>query len=142
MENELAGKVICAKLLKVDTWLLEDEYVHVIVMYGMPAMGKTFLLKEINNNEKVVSLFQLVIWLTVSSDFDISSLQRQFFERIELPGGSNFMSIDEATMMLHSVFKERRLLLILDDVWRRIDVSNLGISLSENYSKICIDFQG
>ncbi|GLJ10742.1 hypothetical protein SUGI_0134150 [Cryptomeria japonica] len=36
------------------------------------------------------------------------------------------------------VFKERRLLLILDDVWRRIDVSNLGISLSENKVKVVL----
>ncbi|GLJ10725.1 hypothetical protein SUGI_0133930 [Cryptomeria japonica] len=103
----------------------------------MPGVGKTFMLKHINNNEKVVNFFELVIWVTLSRDSDISDLQRRICERIELPWRSN-SSIDEAEEFLHSVFKEKPLLLILDDVWKRIDVSKLGISPFGNKIKIVL----
>ena len=96
------------------------------------------MLKQINNNEKVVDYFRLVIWVSVSRDFKISDLQKRICERIELPWRSN-SSVDEATGLLHSVLKETRLLLILDDVWERVDVSKLGISSpSENKTKIVV----
>ncbi|GLJ10744.1 hypothetical protein SUGI_0134170 [Cryptomeria japonica] len=137
MENELVGTYAQEKLLELKTWLLDDQSVRVVGIYGMPGVGKTALLKHINNNEKVVDFFKLVIWLTVSRDSNESDLQRRIFERIELPWQCNY-SIDEAAGKLHSVFKEKPLLLILDDVWRRIDVSKLGISLLENKSKVVL----
>ncbi|GLJ21023.1 hypothetical protein SUGI_0384150 [Cryptomeria japonica] len=137
MGKELVGAFVQEKLSELETWVLEDGSVRVVGVYGMPGLGKTSLLKQINNNEKVLNFFKLVIWVTVSRESDISALQRRIFERIELPWRSN-LSIDEAAGLLHSVFKERRLLLILDDVRRTIDVSNLGISLSENKIKVVL----
>ncbi|XP_057853045.2 probable disease resistance protein At1g61300 [Cryptomeria japonica] len=126
-----------AQLEELETWLLKDDSVRVVGVYGMPGVGKTFMLKHINNNEKVVNFFELVIWVTLSRDSDISDLQRRICERIELPWRSN-SSIDEAEEFLHSVFKEKPLLLILDDVWKRIDVSKLGISPFGNKIKIVL----
>ncbi|GLJ10746.1 hypothetical protein SUGI_0134200 [Cryptomeria japonica] len=129
MENELVGKVVHENSSELERWLLKNDSVRVVGIYGMPGVGKTSLLKQINNNEKVVNFFKLLTWVTVSRESDISALQRRIFERIELPGGSN-LSIDEAAGKLHSVFKEKRPLLILDDVWTKIDVSkNLFLCL-------------
>ncbi|GLJ10726.1 hypothetical protein SUGI_0133940 [Cryptomeria japonica] len=122
IENELVGKFVHEKLQKLETWLLKDDSVRVVGVYGMPGVGKTSLLKHINNNEKVVNFFKLVIWVTASRDSDISDLQRRICERIELPWRPN-LSIDKAAGLLQTVFKERKLLLILKDVWKRIDVS-------------------
>ncbi|XP_057853059.2 probable disease resistance protein At1g61300 [Cryptomeria japonica] len=137
MENELVGKFVHEKLEELETWLLKDDSVRVVGVYGMPGVGKTSMLKHINNNEKVVNFFKLVIWVTVSRDSDISDLQRRICERIELPWRSN-STIDEAAGLLQTVFKEKPLLLILDDVWKRIDVSKLGISLSDNKIKVVL----
>ncbi|GLJ39913.1 hypothetical protein SUGI_0816160 [Cryptomeria japonica] len=137
MGKELVGAFVQEKLSELETWVLEDDSVRVVGVYGMPGLGKTSLLKQINNNVKVINFFKLVIWVTVSGESDISALQRRIFETIELPWRSN-LSIDEAAGVLLSVFKERRLLLILDDVRRSIDVSNLGISVSENTKKVVL----
>ncbi|GLJ21064.1 hypothetical protein SUGI_0384900 [Cryptomeria japonica] len=137
MRNELVGAFVHEKLSELETWMLEDGSVRVVGVYGMPGVGKTSLLKQIINNEKVLNFFKLVIWVTVSRKGDISTLQRRIFERIELPWRSN-LTIDEAAAVLHSVFKDRRLLLILDDVRRIIDVSNLGISAPENTTKVVL----
>ncbi|GLJ21025.1 hypothetical protein SUGI_0384180 [Cryptomeria japonica] len=137
MGNELVGAFVQEKLSELETWVLEDDSVRVVGVYGMPGLGKTALVKQINNNEKVLNFFNLVIWVTVSRESDISTLQRHIFERIELPWRST-LRIDEAAGLLQSVFKDRRLLLILDDVRKTIDVSNLGISLSENTTKIVL----
>ncbi|GLJ10736.1 hypothetical protein SUGI_0134080 [Cryptomeria japonica] len=136
-DSELVGKIVHEKLLELETWLLEDDSVRVVGVYGMPGVGKTAVLKQINNNGKVVKFFTPMIWVTVSRDSDISALQRRICESIELPWQSGW-NIDEAAGALHSVFKERRLLLILDDVWKSIDVSNLGISLSDNKTKVVL----
>ncbi|GLJ10740.1 hypothetical protein SUGI_0134130 [Cryptomeria japonica] len=137
MENKLVGKFVHEKLLEMETWLLKDESLRVVGVYGMPGVGKTSMLKHINNNEKVVNFFKLVIWVTVSRDSDISDLQRRICDRIELPWRPN-LSIDEVAGLLQTVFKERQLLLILDDVWKRIDVSKLGISTSDNKIKVVL----
>ncbi|XP_057848474.2 probable disease resistance protein At5g63020 [Cryptomeria japonica] len=134
MGKELVGAFVQEKL---ETWVLEDDSVRVVGVYGMPGLGKMSLLKQINNNVKVINFFKLVIWVTVSGESDISALQRRIFETIELPWRSN-LSIDEAAGVLLSVFKERRLLLILNDVRRSIDVSNFGISVSENTTKVVL----
>ncbi|GLJ10732.1 hypothetical protein SUGI_0134030 [Cryptomeria japonica] len=47
-------------------------------------------------------------------------------------------SIDEAAGLLHSVFKEKPLLLNLEDVWKRIDISKLGICPPSNKIKIVL----
>ncbi|XP_059070083.1 uncharacterized protein LOC131063272 [Cryptomeria japonica] len=52
VENELVGKFVHEKLQKLETWLLKDDSVRVVGVYGMPGVGKTSLLKHINNNEK------------------------------------------------------------------------------------------
>ncbi|XP_059075784.1 probable disease resistance protein At5g63020 [Cryptomeria japonica] len=137
MRNELVGAFVQEKLSELETWVLEDDSVRIVGVHGMPGLGKTSLLKQINNNEKVLNFFKLVIWVTVSRESDISALQRRIFERIELPWRSNW-SIDVAAGVLHSVFKDRRLLLILDDVRTSIDVSHLGISLSEDTIKVVV----
>ncbi|GLJ21032.1 hypothetical protein SUGI_0384270 [Cryptomeria japonica] len=137
MENELVGTFVQEKLSELMTLVLQDDSVRVVGVYGMPGLGKTSLLKQIYNNEKVVNFFKLVIWVTVSRESDICALQRRIFERIELPWRSN-LSIEDAAGVLQSVFKDRRLLLILDDVRRSIDVSNLGVSLSEDTIKVVL----
>ncbi|GLJ21076.1 hypothetical protein SUGI_0385120 [Cryptomeria japonica] len=137
MEKELVGALVQEKLSELETLMLEDDSVRVVGVYGMPGVGKTSLLKQIINNEKVLNFFELVIWVTVSGECDVSALQRRIFERIELPWRSNFSS-DEAAGVLHSIFKDRPLLLILDDVRTSVDVSNLGISLSEDTIKVVV----
>ncbi|GLJ21063.1 hypothetical protein SUGI_0384890 [Cryptomeria japonica] len=137
IEKELVGTSVQQKLSELETWVLEDDSVRVVAVYGIPGVGKTSLLKQIKKTKKVLNFFKLVLWVTVSRESDVSALQRCIFERIELPWRSN-LSIDEAAGVLRSVFKERRLLLILDDVRRSIDVSNLGISLSENTVKVLL----
>ncbi|GLJ10753.1 hypothetical protein SUGI_0134290 [Cryptomeria japonica] len=78
-ENELVGKVVHEKPSELERWLLKDDSVRVVGVYGMPGMGKTSLLKQFNNNKKVVNFFKLVIWVTVSRESDISALQRRIF---------------------------------------------------------------
>ncbi|GLJ21035.1 hypothetical protein SUGI_0384370 [Cryptomeria japonica] len=104
MGKELVGAFVQEKLSELETWVLEDDSVRVVGVYGMPGLGKTSLLKQINNNKKVLNFFKLVIWVTVSRDSDISTLQRRIFERIELPWRAN-LSIDEAKGVLHSVLR-------------------------------------
>ncbi|GLJ21067.1 hypothetical protein SUGI_0384960 [Cryptomeria japonica] len=114
MGNELVGAFVQEKLSELETWVVEDDSVRIVGVYGMPGLGNTSLLKEIDNNEK-----------------------RRTFERIELPWRSN-LSIDEAAGVFFSVFKDRPLLLILDDVRTSIDVSKLGISASEIKIKVAL----
>ncbi|XP_057870888.2 probable disease resistance protein At5g63020 isoform X2 [Cryptomeria japonica] len=69
----------------------------------------------------------------------LASMECPAWERHPCSNKSTIMkSIDEAAGVSRSVFKDRRLLFILDDVRRSIDVSNLAISVSENTTKIVL----
>ncbi|GLJ21079.1 hypothetical protein SUGI_0385200 [Cryptomeria japonica] len=136
MRNELVGAFF-QKLLELEAWVLEDDSSRIAGVHGMPSLGKMSPLKQINKNEKVLNFFRLVLWVTVSRESDISALQRYIFDRIDLPWRSN-LSIEEAAGVLHSVFKDKRLLLILDDVRTSTNVSNLGISLFEDNIEVVV----
>uniref|UniRef100_A0A0D6QZ73 AAA+ ATPase domain-containing protein n=1 Tax=Araucaria cunninghamii TaxID=56994 RepID=A0A0D6QZ73_ARACU len=131
VDSELVGAFIHEKLSELETWLIKDDNVRVIGVYGMPGVGKTTVLKEINNNEKVTSFFKFVIWVTVSRDFDITALQSRMCERLELTLPTN-CSIDEGAAFLHTVLKAKSLLLILDDVWTPFDVAKLGVTPNQS----------
>eukprot|EP00253_Pinus_taeda_P008012 PITA_08012 len=60
---------------ELQMWLTEAPNVAVIGVYGVLGVGKTSLLKIIYNTNKVSSVFDFVIWVTLSQEFKIQELQ-------------------------------------------------------------------
>ncbi|KAL0001108.1 hypothetical protein SO802_014889 [Lithocarpus litseifolius] len=96
--------------------LLDDD-VGKIGVYGMGGIGKTTVMKEVNNfllNES--KKFESVIWVTVSKEFDLIKLQNDIACRLKLELPKFEDEIIRAAE-LYTALKDRKYVLILDDLW-------------------------
>ncbi|XXG67216.1 hypothetical protein AAC387_Pa06g0615 [Persea americana] len=54
---------------------LHDENIKLLEVYGMGGVGKTALMKRLNNELDKIELFDKVIMVTVSKDLDLKRIQ-------------------------------------------------------------------
>ncbi|KAI9187249.1 hypothetical protein LWI28_025950 [Acer negundo] len=108
--------------------LLNDDDVLRIGVWGMGGVGKTTLVKNLNNQLKGSSStqFGIVIWATVSRNPDLKKVQIQLAERLNLKTSLE-ESVQRLAIQLHQRLQKKKFLLILDDVWETIDLDSLGV---------------
>ncbi|GAY62768.1 hypothetical protein CUMW_220410 [Citrus unshiu] len=114
---------------------LGEERVGIIGLYGMGGVGKTTLLAQINNKFlDTPNDFDVVIWVVVSKDMQLERIQEKIGERIGLLENR---SLEERASGIFKILSKKKFLLLLDDVWERIDLTKVGIPFpSKNTSKI------
>ncbi|XXG69447.1 hypothetical protein AAC387_Pa06g2312 [Persea americana] len=118
--------------------LLHDKHTSVICIYGMGGIGKTTLMKAINNKLQATSEFRFVIWVTVSKQLNLQKIQKEIMSRLHLKFDEN-ASYQDRSMQLREWLSNKRYMLILDDLWNSINLSEIGIPTNkENGSKIAI----
>ncbi|GMN28120.1 hypothetical protein TIFTF001_046205 [Ficus carica] len=123
----LGGETTFTRKMK-DIWeLLMDDEVRKIGVYGMGGMGKTTLMKHINNRllEKKEK-FDGTIWVTVSKASSIVKLQDAIARRIEFDI-SNYDDDERASKLHAELSKIKRCVLILDDLWDVYRLDEVGI---------------
>ncbi|MED6106087.1 hypothetical protein PIB30_001483 [Stylosanthes scabra] len=138
LSNEFVGENFERNVKKL--WeLLGDDKVLMIGIHGMGGTGKTCIATHMEMEIRRKGNFKHVIWVTVSRDFSISKMQQDIAETIgvKLTGG------DERRRAAHlsSVLSETGMkwVLILDDVWKFVDLQKVGIPLSRiNGSKVIL----
>ena len=99
-----------------------NKNVSVIPILGFGGLGKTTLAKSIYNNKELDKRFDLKLWVCVSLDFDVAKLTREIL--ISANNVTNtkvqyisYLSMDQLQTSLQQILKDKRLLLVLDDVW-------------------------
>ncbi|RZC75658.1 hypothetical protein C5167_051143 [Papaver somniferum] len=114
-----------------EVWsLLVDEQssVRIIGLYGMGGVGKTTLLKKLNNEFlKRSHHFDLVIWVVVSKDLNIKTVQKQIGKSIGLTWGDQ-TNIDDRAKDITQVLTNKKFALFLDDIWDRVDLQKVWIA--------------
>ncbi|XP_052300777.1 probable disease resistance protein At5g63020 isoform X21 [Citrus sinensis] len=111
---------------------LVEESVGIIGLYGMGGVGKTTLLTHINNKflESPTS-FDCVIWAVVSKDLRLEKIQEDIGKKIGLVDDSwKSKSVEEKALDIFRSLREKRIVLLLDDIWERVDLTKVGIPLS------------
>ncbi|ONI20686.1 hypothetical protein PRUPE_2G029300 [Prunus persica] len=104
---------------------LKNEKTRIIGICGMGGVGKTTMLREINKRLEGTSLFDDVVMATVSATVNIRTIQAE----IAAPLG---MKLDEGpesirAQRLYERIKDKRILIILDDVWTELNLQDVGI---------------
>ena len=127
----IQGQTTASEAL-AETMRLLNDGVGRIGIWGPGGVGKTTLVINLNNElEKTTSM--LVIWVTVSK-FDIKNIQRQIAERLKLEVKTE-ESVQRMAIRLHQrLINEEKFLLILDDVWEKVDLNTLGVPRPEDHN--------
>ncbi|KAH9715192.1 putative disease resistance protein [Citrus sinensis] len=110
---------------------LVEESAGIIGLYGMGGVGKTTLLTHINNKFlESPTNFDCVIWVVVSKDLRLEKIQEDIGKKIGLVGDSwKSKSVEEKAVDIFRSLREKRFVLLLDDIWERVDLTKVGIPL-------------
>ncbi|KAK7374727.1 hypothetical protein VNO80_08164 [Phaseolus coccineus] len=132
VSNEFVGREFGKNVTKIlellEDDIPEDDRVLIVGIYGVGGVGKTFLATYMQSEIKRKKTFKDVLWVTVSHDFTIFKLQQQIAEIIKV----KLYGDDErkrAMVLASELEKREKIVLILDDVWKYIDLEKVGIPL-------------
>uniref|UniRef100_A0A7N2M2G1 Uncharacterized protein n=1 Tax=Quercus lobata TaxID=97700 RepID=A0A7N2M2G1_QUELO len=84
------------------------------VIVGIGGLGKTTIATLVYNDEQVVRHFQLKMWVCVLEDFDVKRLITEILK--SAVGIDENLSIDQLQIRLREHIKDKKFLLVLDDV--------------------------
>ncbi|KAE8721197.1 putative Disease resistance protein family [Hibiscus syriacus] len=117
-----------------------DKDVGIIGLYGIGGVGKTTLLTQINNKFSTPPQgFDIVIWSLVSKDYNVEKIQDRIGGRIGFSDESwKNRSVDQKAEDIYGVLRHKRFVVLLDDLWERVDLNKVGIPKpsKENGSKL------
>ncbi|KAF3434272.1 hypothetical protein FNV43_RR25375 [Rhamnella rubrinervis] len=106
---------------------LGDDNIRKIGVHGMPGVGKTWLVKEITRDALYLNLFHGAVVVTVTKSPNLEKIQQDVAEQLDLELSKE--SIHERALMLRNRLKaEKKLLIVLDDVWNNeLNLEEVGI---------------
>ena len=110
--------------------LLDDNRFAKVGIWGMGGVGKTLLAKNLNDKLESSSMtepFDMVIWISATKDLDLKDLQCQIAQRLNLELDDKESIHRRANRLLEKLLLRKKLLLIFDNVWEKIDLDILGI---------------
>nr|KJB73982.1 hypothetical protein B456_011G265100 [Gossypium raimondii] len=110
---------------------LKDDSVSVVGVHGMGGIGKTTLVKEIARKVKG-RLFDSVVIATVTQAIDIEKIQNQIADFLGLKFEEQSM-VGKAFRLRERLKKEERILVVLDDIWGKVDIEEVGIPLGDEH---------
>ncbi|XP_052300769.1 probable disease resistance protein At5g63020 isoform X16 [Citrus sinensis] len=110
---------------------LAEESAGIIGLYGMGGVGKTTLLTRINNKFlENQNNFDCVIWVVVSKELRLEKIQEDIGKKIGLFDDSwKNKSFEEKAVDILRRLGEKRFVLLLDDIWERVDLTEVGVPL-------------
>ena len=132
-ENSSPGEVVRDVLNH-----LKDEKVRRIGIWGVVGTGKTTIMEHLNDNEKIHSMFEIVILETVSKERSIEKLQEAIMQRLELDGERS-ANIQRNAQIISRGLNKKKCLILVDEVWHTIDLHKvMGIHNNHNHSKVVL----
>ncbi|PIA24746.1 hypothetical protein AQUCO_48800001v1, partial [Aquilegia coerulea] len=138
---KMTGKTTAEKNLQM-VWecLMGDAFVKIGV-FGMGGVGKTTMMKNINNlllEQKI--RFNKVIWVTVSKDATVQKLQSNIAMAVKVDLSKEHDEAIMAALLLKAFHRMGRFVLILDDMWEEFSLHDLGVPMptKENGCKLVL----
>ncbi|KAJ0045606.1 hypothetical protein Pint_04269 [Pistacia integerrima] len=125
----LCGQPVAEEMLEQLERYLHDDGIKRIAVWGMGGVGKSTLVGNLNNEASSVlkESFDIVIWVTVPRDLDLRKIQSQIAERLRLELDAEETVEQRAGRLFERLRMKKKFLLILDDVWEKIDLDIVGI---------------
>ncbi|RWW76368.1 hypothetical protein BHE74_00015530 [Ensete ventricosum] len=121
---------------------LDDAEKSIIGVYGIGGVGKTTLLKKLNNKLKENTRdYHVVIMIEVanSETLNVVDMQKIIAGRLGLPWNES-ESEKERSTFLRRALRKKRFVVLLDDVWKKFQLGDVGIPTpsSDNGCKLIV----
>ncbi|XVF79320.1 hypothetical protein PTKIN_Ptkin14bG0211900 [Pterospermum kingtungense] len=110
---------------------LKDDKVITIGVWGMGGVGKTTLVTDVGHTAKALQLFHKVIKVVVSQTPDNEKIQEKIADFLDL----NFQKKTKdrkAEELWLRLEKEEKVLIVLDDMWKELNLKEVGIPILAN----------
>lgn len=122
--------------------LLRNDKVKGIKIHGAVGIGKTTIMLNLNNDDEVAKMFDIVIWVKVSTEGSKENLSREHLQqavlrrlRLNIKGTK---CADEVAHGISEELKDKKYLLLMDDVKQDLNLYKMGFPDGKNGSKIVL----
>ncbi|XP_030959735.1 probable disease resistance protein At4g27220 [Quercus lobata] len=111
---------------------LTDDNIRAIGVCGMGGLGKTMLVGKIAKQAIEDKLFERVVTVVVSQTPNLKQIQKDIAKELELKFQDEDTDFQKAHLLCERLKKEK-ILLIMDDIWNKIDLEAHGISFGDDH---------
>ena len=105
---------------------LRDANINMIGVWGMPGAGKTTLVTEVAKQAEEEKLFDDMAMAVVTQSPDLKKIQGEIADMLDLKLDKE-TEAGRASRLWERLTKDRKVLVILDDVWEKLDLVAIGI---------------
>ncbi|KAF7145243.1 hypothetical protein RHSIM_Rhsim04G0089800 [Rhododendron simsii] len=112
--------------------LKEDGVNNIVGICGMGGVGKTTLARQVAKKAKEDKIFDDVMMATVSQNVEVRKIQGEIADELGLPLGQESES-GRADELRRQLKQKARTLVILDDVWKRVELNDIGIPFGDDH---------
>ncbi|KAK0584452.1 hypothetical protein LWI29_013521 [Acer saccharum] len=114
---------------------LRKADVNLIGVYGMGGVGKTTLVKKVAAQALEEQLFDMVVMVEVTETTpDIKNIQGQIADKLGLKFPEETLQ-GRAGRLCERLKKEKKVLIVLDNIWKKLDLDAVGIPSREEEDK-------
>ncbi|KAK2441211.1 disease resistance protein [Trifolium repens] len=110
---------------------LKDDFIHMIGLYGEGGSGKTTLVIEVGNKVDKLNIFDMIISITVSQTPNIRDIQGEIADMLNLKLEEE-SERGRAQRLWLSLKEKKRILVIVDGLWRIFNLKDIGLSLNSS----------
>ncbi|EEF49757.1 phosphoprotein phosphatase, putative [Ricinus communis] len=111
---------------------LKDADVNLIGVYGLGGVGKTTLLKQVTAQVKETGIFKVVATATVTDNPDLNKIQQDIADWLGLKFDVESTQVRAARLRAR-LKQDEKVLVILDNIWHKIALEELGIPYGNDH---------
>ncbi|CAL5347952.1 unnamed protein product [Camellia sinensis] len=121
----------------INKLLEEQSQREVISVVGMAGVGKTPLAKKVYDSQQVNAHFDCKAWFSISQSYKPDEILKTMIKKLsekEVPLDKGIDSMDQKSLMdkLREYLKEKRYVIVFDDVWKTDFWEFIRFALPEN----------